>query len=645
MGSDQQHASSIGNQIEVRPPTPRAGEIELEPASMPSFADGIRVPLPKLTSQRLVGGIVVCALTLLYMSLWWNRFLGGGSDGVLMVIGQKLLRGETPYRDFFMVIPPVMALKFAAMIRIFGSSIRAIRAVGVFDRVLLSLFVYIWITRLFSTKSAAIGSILSIIIFSGDIADVVEYYPADVAIWSLAAAYCAANVIDSAYMNRRLGWAILSGALAAIAALTKQSTGLGVLVLLPAVSGVLVFRFYGLRSALKTFAGFGIGSAVPIALAATWLARIGALSAFLDQVFKEGASSKGSLAAALLRPVVQPLGRGKCEAIIAALVLLIAWLFWRYGVKSTAEYQGPIAFHAIAGLCIFIAGMALIVILGTHIGFSARTPQLVVAMISLYGSGAVSVYSMFRCFKRSFNKRDAQLLLLSSFSFVTAYLVGMSWTPYEPMALPGIGMLICLAMSRGCSRSETWRPVACGLVVAAFAVIFFAVSFKLFLPFKWTTWSDRPVFFATKTSQLAALKGIHLPADTVDSVERITDLITSYSRPEDRIFVFPYLPLFFVLSARMPALFAIVHWFDVAPDRLCREEAGRLLQTRPRIVVYQEISSSMLLDNEIEFRAGRPSGQRDLINAIKELTKTYRLVGSVKPWGGNPINVFVRDVR
>src|SRR5207249_5304332 len=181
----------------------------------------------------------------------------------------------------------------------------------------------------------------------------------------------------------------------------------------------------------------------------------------------------------------------------------------------------------------------------------------------------------------------------------------MSSTPYEPMALPGIGMLICLAMSRGCSRSETWRPVACGLVVAAFAVIFFAVSFKLFLPFKWTTWSDRPVFFATKTSQLAALKGIHLPADTVDSVERITDLITSYSRPEDRIFVFPYLPLFFVLSARMPALFAIVHWFDVAPDRLCREEAGRLLQTRPRIVVYQEISSSMLLDNEIEFRAGR----------------------------------------
>jgi hypothetical protein len=602
--------------------------------------------LARFTNTRFFGGFLVSVLTLLYMTMWWNRFLGSGSDGVLMVMGQSLLRGEFPYRDFYMVVPPGMVLKFAAMIHIFGESLTNIRAVGVFERVLLALLVYVWLTRLFSPKPAVLGTLLSVILFSGDIADVVAYYPSDAAIWSVAAALCAAVALERGDPGRRLPWAIASGVLGGVAALIKQSTGLGVMLLLPAVCGAVTLRLNGLRSSLTIILAFAFGSAIPIGIVIGWLVQAGAFDPFVDQVFKEGVSSKGSLFVVLIRPLVQPLGSGQLEAILAAAVLLLLYVIWRYSVSSRTEYSGPIVFHAAQGLALSSVAMVCLVTFGGSDNFKVRTPQLIVAMISLYGTAVLSLYGFWRYLKGPFNGRDAQFLLFASFSFAHSYLVGMSWAPYEPMALPGIALLLCLALSRGCGPGERWRGVAHSLVVASFVAIFFATCLKFFIPFSWTTWTDPPVFLATQSSKLASLNGMRLPADTINTVEKVTELITRNSRPEDHIFVFPYLPLFYVFSGRQPSLFAVVHWFDVAPDRLCREEARRLVEKKPRVIVYQEIGPATLQLSEKEFRGGRPSGQRELIGAIHELTKSYRLAGSVSQSARqNPIKVYVRADR
>ncbi len=147
-------------------------------------------------------------------------------------------------------------------------------------------------------------------------------------------------------------------------------------------------------------------------------------------------------------------------------------------------------------------------------------------------------------------------------------------------------------------------------------------------------------------SSLPELRGFLLPPQTVDFVDSTIRIIRKNSTPQDTIFIYPELGFFYGATERRFATFAGSHNMDTVPDAFAREEAQRLLRVRPAVLIYGPKAEQLLQSDELTWRKGKPSGQRDLIAAIETLAREYRLVRTFRMYPlGEPVYVFVRPDR
>ena len=92
---------------------------------------------------------------------------------------ERMLDGKIPYRDFYLIVPPWTALKFVALISVAGDYLINARAFAIVERVALAVVIYLWLARLFRVRYAILGAFLSVVIFTGDIADSLANYSSD----------------------------------------------------------------------------------------------------------------------------------------------------------------------------------------------------------------------------------------------------------------------------------------------------------------------------------------------------------------------------------------------------------------------------------------------------------------------------------
>ena len=107
---------------------------------------------------------------------------------------------------------------------------------------------------------------------------------------------------------------------------------------------------------------------------------------------------------------------------------------------------------------------------------------------------------------------------------------------------------------------------------------------------------------------------------------------------------YPEMGVLYTLTDRSPPTFAGSHNIDVVNDAFAREEAARVLRARPAVIVYYELPKSAVYWEELVWRGGKPSGQRDLVGAaVRSLTASYHLAGTyvIAP-GDPPIMVYVK---
>jgi hypothetical protein len=124
------------------------------------------------------------------------------------------------------------------------------------------------------------------------------------------------------------------------------------------------------------------------------------------------------------------------------------------------------------------------------------------------------------------------------------------------------------------------------------------------------------------------MRGLRVTPESARFLDRVTRIIDSHSRPDETILCFPNYALFYVLSHRSPATFAYMHWFDIVPDSLAREEAKRIREHPPAVILYVDLPENLIEIKELSYRAGRRSGQRDMMSAIQSLPG-YRVIETV----------------
>jgi hypothetical protein len=167
---------------------------------------------------------------------------------------------------------------------------------------------------------------------------------------------------------------------------------------------------------------------------------------------------------------------------------------------------------------------------------------------------------------------------------------------------------------------------------------------KLDMPFAFIPGHEERVSLATTVSVQPQMRGMRLPADTRDFLDGTVALIRDRTKSSDTIFTFPEMSLIYSLADRRPPTWSWSHNIDVVNDRFAREEADRLRERPPAVIVYCPPSEASLSLQELAWRRGERSGQRDLIDAVESIARGYELQGSYHPMGpgGPPAFVYVR---
>jgi hypothetical protein len=90
--------------------------------------------------------------------------------------------------------------------------------------------------------------------------------------------------------------------------------------------------------------------------------------------------------------------------------------------------------------------------------------------------------------------------------------------------------------------------------------------------------------------------------------------------------------------------FAYIHYIDVTPDYIYRQDISRLEQTPPAVIVFIGRSESEIKEGEINFRNGRRSGERNLWESLQALACNYQVVDVLHtPNANQRVEVWARQ--
>jgi hypothetical protein len=583
--------------------------------------------------------VLLATLTLLYFSLFFNRFAGLRSGSGEFTTGMAMLHGQLPYRDYFSATPPLNTLKSALILHLFGPLLIVSRAAGAIERVLIALLLFRWLSSLFAARFAFAASLVTIIVSSGDMVDPVASYNHDAILWAMLSGFAASrSLVDAAPLRRFVAWSAASGLFAGLCLATKQTVGLGAVVVVPTVVAVLLWNGAGWRRAAVWLSAFACGVATPILCLGLWLARLHLWMIFLNMAFLQGPAAKGGHASAfLLRDLLVAVSNW----YLVLIALVGCLLIWRPALRSQArtvpdlpatETPDVLRLGLAFAVSILLAWLLAQTAVGAVHNASKIPVYMVFLLIPLWLLRSASVAARHRL-----TPREQQFALFAAVSFSSAFFLSLSWPAFEAMALPGFGLLAAAALDGSGRRAQR----AIYAVLAIF--VFLQTAEKLDLPFGFNGLDEDPVRLAVQPSTIPQLRGLRLAPGMNTFLDGTLQTIKRHTEPGDTIFTYPEMGLFYELSGRTYPTLSGSHNVDVVNDTFAREEAERILARRPAVVIYLKPTADDLRQQDYIWRFGKPSGQHVLISAIDQLTRDYTVAG-VYPVGqdGRQITVFYR---
>jgi hypothetical protein len=583
--------------------------------------------------------VVLFLLTIFFFLTFFNRFAAVRSGNGEFGSGVFFLAGKLPYRDFYSTGPPVNMIKSALLLKLFGQALIVSRVFGVVVRILIAGLLFQWLRQMFRPLDALIASAVTIILSAGDRTDPVASYNHDTILCAMLCGMTASIALAQETRRRTILFALLSGVCGSLCLMSKQTIGLGVLTSVLVVTAILLYRIHGFRRTAEWVPGFLLGAMVPILGLALYLHHEHLLHPFIQMLFVQGPAAKaGHSGEFLLREIM--IARGNYKTALLGVFLLTmslpAILIWQKSSETESEeknYLRPALYVLLTGMAVIGVGVTM-----AYLGFPARHNFTKTAVyFTFVGLTILLALQVVPIFFGKMNLKLARCILFCTVSWSVAFMLSLSWPAFEAMLLPGLGFLIAATLS-GAHRYA--RTIVYGVLVY---LVFVQVREKLDLPFEFDHLDEAPVRLASFTSDNPMLRGMRLPKSTVDFLDGTAEIIERNTRPGDTIFTYPEMGLIYALTMRVAPTFSMSHNIDVVNDHFAAEEAERLKRRPPAVIVYYRYSSEQVTGEEEIWRSGRRSGQRDLINAVEELVRGYRLEKTYRLTPDGPeIMVYVR---
>lgn len=153
----------------------------------------------------------------------------------------------------------------------------------------------------------------------------------------------------------------------------------------------------------------------------------------------------------------------------------------------------------------------------------------------------------------------------------------------------------------------------------------FLIEAKMAQPYAWWTVKSENIRLISCAKSTGVLDGICVDPEKYKKIMEIAEQIKSVSNVNDRLYVFPHLPIFNLLSDRKPFENAVVSWFDFTSKAQAKNIALSLLQDPPRVLLIARLPSEVFETHERLFNHSETSEQRNIINAVDYLQTQGRI--------------------
>ena len=600
-----------------------------------------RIMKREITNFRL--GIVACIVVIgIYNALLFNRYLPI-VEGWHSVYAYYILNGAIPYRDFHFFLPPLYPLIIATFTRIFGPSFILLRIFGIAVILSITTTLFLLFSRLFPVYIACIAAIVSVIYYQSSVAHITYDYLNFVTLFAVLGALFICRYYDyddHSFKSRRgltaAALLFFAGFLGASAFLIKQSGGLFVVAFSFLAVAIIAYAKEGSRKALRSIAIYSVGVLIPMLALFIWLISNGVLLSFWNQVIVGASSSKGGLMAILFAWIPRLFTLEEVSMLMFVILTIITlrihflpqgFMLGRLGDKNHKMHSLP-AYKIVVVLAVILALFVLCILLPFwNIGLSHKLVEnrqlaFVFHHIVIIGSTASLVlFCVF--FHKIVIVRERKTSNYDVFIIVTVSL-GLIWGCGTAAGIGEVALILVSGLLIGIALNVRSRLniVKFTSLILCLLLVPFMASQKYIYPYNWWGLTQPDIRTTSTPLNSKYYHGFIVSEQTARIYSEVPPIVDKYTKPGDHIYAFPNIPVFYLLTDRYPDTFALVSWFDVESDQFAEDDARRLIESPPKVIIYLDVPEFVWEGHEQAFRNGNMSGQRKIKEAIESLTSS-----------------------
>ena len=548
------------------------------------------------------------------------------SEGWFSTYSLIIKNGGIPYKDFHFFLTPLYPIQISFFQEIFGNNIYYLRLMGLAISLVSTAFLFLILCSFTAPLIASICTITAMIYYESGVAFINYDFTQFLTLYCLCSIYCFTLIAKNIFSRNINLFVFFGGFFATLAFLTKQSNG-GVFLLFTFIA-LLYLSF--VNKNFRQLKAYLLGVSTPLTTTIIYLHINSALPSFWQQVFTGAIQSKGTSLLGILfgwmsrldlYDFIKTYYYSKILLLFICIMFIINYFLIKFSKRNsitTLNYECIfiLLFCSYSFIVIYIALFrgALYEYLkyyshGNIILFSISNLTLIVFTVCLLFN---FIFQIFTTDKTKYNSNFTILFLflgiilgngtsagISEISLFLPFALILGWL----MGLPDPIKLIRLSISCGC-----------------LFFIFTLADSKFKEPYAWWSTSEPSIYDNSYSPRLPILSKLKLSDKSGSTLEELNNIIVSNSSTSDDVFFFPNISGLYAITGRLPHSKSIVTWFDFLPDKLAVDEANRLLEHPPQIIVNLQLPQNAWDMHETYFRDGEKMGQRKIRDAINNLT-------------------------
>lgn len=569
--------------------------------------------------ETLLAFIIITVTILIYHAFFWNKYLGL-QDGWGNVYAAYLEHGKIPYRDFYLFSQPYSILLSTFITHVFGNTIIALRAWGIGERIVITFFLYLILRRIVNYSTALLIAVAALIFSTATFVETVYEYGQTCFLFILLSTYLVSTAIiyyQNGIIHNARKYILAAGLAGGFAFITKQSIGL----IIPFATIVFLVLFESSQSKrfrIQAAMYYAITFVLPSLITLLIIYRFNATTEYFNQVFLSAAASKGGLTTVLFGALTRYAWMLLKFGIFAAIFVFLFALNKRKANLDSENYLLPTLVILFAILSGYFATYYFISLDAAKIFFFNKHQ---IFSIIFTTNILLALYLLCKILITKINTEEWQWFLIAAIA--TSMIYGQGFSSEYDMRSTALGIGVVLALLFSLYLPFLNKEKNLLLCVYCAFIIGGATMQHYLYPYLWWGWMSESVRESYATVPLKPLAGIKMSDYTAQVFSEITQIVRSNTTPTDTIYVFPHMPLFYLLADRYPSTWAITDYMDVCSDACAKEDAARILKMPPKVLIIENFTESAWISHEKTFRNGNRSGQRDILVAMNNLIQHY----------------------